>query len=165
MGVEIERKFLVKPQEWNILSKPEGVLIKQGYLLIESSKTVRVRIKGTMGYITIKGESRAISRDEFEYKIPVADAEELIQNFCGNVISKVRYKILFAGNLWEVDVFNGDNEGLVIAEIELKSEEQEFEIPGWVGKEVSTDTRFYNANLSVNPYRKWNPLQKKGIHT
>lgn len=165
MGVEIERKFLVKPQAWNILSKSDGVLIKQGYLLIESSKTVRVRIKGTVGYITIKGVSKAISRDEFEYEIPVTDAEKLIQDYCDNVISKVRYKILFAGNLWEVDVFNGDNEGLIIAEIELKSEEQEFEIPEWIEKEVSADARFYNANLSLNPYRKWAPSQKKGIST
>jgi adenylate cyclase len=153
MGVEIERKFLVDHEKWKQLAKPEGSVIKQGYLAKEPSKTVRVRVKGHEGYITIKGKTEGMSRLEYEYAIPGAEANELLHNFCQAIIQKTRYDIWFAGKRWEVDVFGGNNEGLIIAEIELTSEADVFEYPEWVTQEVTNDKRFYNSNLSVTPYK------------
>ena len=155
MGVETERKFLVDHDKWRALDKPAGVHYRQGYLLNEENRTIRVRMAGDQGYITLKGASSGISRKEFEYKIPVDDAEELLDGFAKSEIEKIRYKIEFAGKLWEVDEFLGDNEGLLMAEIELKNEDEEFERPDWITVEVSHDSGYYNSYLSVHPFKQW----------
>ncbi len=155
MGVEIERKFLVDLQKWNDLVKPRGVAYIQGYIIKEPSKTVRVRIAGDNGYITIKGKSIGAARSEYEYQIPKADADELLNVFCELVITKTRYNIPHANKLWEVDVFLAQNEGLIVAEIELDSELEVFEYPDWITDEVTGDVKYYNSMLSVNPYKNW----------
>jgi adenylate cyclase len=155
MGVEIERKFMVDHEKWKSLKKPAGTHYHQGYLLDHSNCTIRVRIAGVYGFITIKGSSSGISRKEFEYKIPATDAAELIKSFARSAVEKIRYKIKFAGKLWEIDEFLGDNEGLIIAEIELKSENEEFEKPTWITNEVSDDDRYYNSSLAKYPFKNW----------
>jgi|LauGreDrversion4_2_1035121.scaffolds.fasta_scaffold58154_3 CYTH domain-containing protein len=145
--MEIERKFLVKEQLWQGIEKPSPSRIVQAYLVNSAEKTVRIRIKGTQGFITIKGPTQGISRAEFEYEIPLKDADELISTFAEKVIEKFRYEISFKNHLWEVDVFTGKLEGLYLAEIELNSEDEHFELPDWVGEEVSTDPNYYNSNL------------------
>ena len=145
--MEIERKFLVKEQLWEAIEKPSPSRIVQAYLVNSAEKTVRIRIKGTKGFLTIKGPTQGISRSEFEYEIPLKDAEELISTFAEKVIEKFRYEISFKNHLWEVDVFTGKLEGLYLAEIELNSEDEHFELPEWVGEEVSTDPNYYNSNL------------------
>lgn len=157
MGVEIERKFLVKKDLWNKV-KQGGTLYRQGYMLREENKTIRVRlIVGDKGYITIKGKSEGFSRHEYEYAIPEKDAEELLGNFCDAVVSKKRYKINIEDKLWEVDEFLGDNEGLIMAELELKDEAEAFTLPEWIDTEVTGDKRYYNSELSVNPFKNWKP--------
>ncbi|MGZ5272937.1 MAG: CYTH domain-containing protein [Kaistella sp.] len=121
MPLEIERKFLVKKELWQQWDKPSGELFRQGYLLTDPKKTIRVRQTADKGFITIKGISVGATRTEYEYEIPVCEAEELLDHFCGSELSKKRFKILFEGKLWEVDEFLGDNEGLIVAEIELQS--------------------------------------------
>ncbi len=153
MGIEIERKFLVKDDSWRTVAG-EGRLCKQGYICSGNGKTVRVRILGHRAYLTIKGPTKGITRSEFEYGIPVHDAEAMLL-LCGNLVEKVRYIIPHAGLKWELDVFAGANEGLVMAEVELKSESQPFELPEWAGKEVSGDSRYYNAYLSQHPFSEW----------
>ncbi len=155
MGVEIERKFLVNLAEWQQFEKPYGNSLRQGYMLKEPGKTVRIRITNQQSFITIKGKSKGVTRAEFEYEIPRSEAEELLTDFCEEVITKIRYDIEFAGKIWEVDVFFGDNAGLIVAEIELDSEDEEFAKPSWVGQEVTHDKRYFNSNLSVHPYTKW----------
>ncbi|RKR83741.1 adenylate cyclase [Mucilaginibacter gracilis] len=155
MGVEIERKFLVDHAKWQTLQKPHGMVIKQGYLLTDPEKTIRIRIKDQLSYITIKGKTKGISRSEYEYPIPLNEANELLSSLCEAVISKTRYCITFAGKLWEVDVFNGDNQGLIVAEIELDDENEQFDTPPWLAAEVSDDARYYNSNLSLNPFKNW----------
>lgn len=155
MGKEIERKFLVEIGKWESAEKPAGTLYRQGYILAEKCKTIRVRCAGKTGYITIKGQADGISRDEYEYEIPLIDVNEMLEKFCGSVVEKKRYKFMHADKLWEVDVFEGDNQGLVIAEIELNSEDEKFEIPEWAGKEVTGDSRYYNAYLSLHPFKEW----------
>lgn len=155
MGVEIEKKFLVKRDLWDKV-KPNGKLYKQGYLLRSKEKTVRVRlIEGESGYITIKGKTTGFSRPEYEYAIPEKDAAELLKRFCDAIVSKHRFEIEVKGKLWEVDEFLDDNEGLIIAELELDDEKETFELPGWVDKEVTDDERYYNSQLSVHPYKNW----------
>jgi adenylate cyclase len=155
MGVEIERKYLLDLEKWKAMDKPAPKFLRQGYMVKEPSKTIRIRIADEDGYITIKGKSTGASRSEYEYPLPLADAMELLNDFCDAVITKNRYEIEFAGKLWEVDEFMGDNEGLYIAEIELDDEAELFELPEWVDKEVTGDKKYYNSNLSVNPYRNW----------
>jgi len=155
MGVEIERKFLVDHEKWQTLVKPAGTHYRQGYLLDDARRTIRVRVAGEQGFITIKGTTTGITRKEFEYKIPVDEAIELINNFAETEIEKTRYRITVAGKLWEVDEFLGDNCDLIMAEIELTNENEEFEKPVWVTSEVSDDNRYYNSNLSKNPYKNW----------
>lgn len=155
MGVETEKKFLVKKELWNKVKKG-GTRYRQGYILRQEDKTIRIRlIEGDKGYITIKGKARGISRPEYEYAIPEKDAEELLENFCDAVVSKKRYKINIEGKLWEVDEFLGDNEGLIVAELELKEEAEQFNLPEWIGTEVTGDPRYYNSELSVNPFKNW----------
>jgi adenylate cyclase len=155
MGVEIERKFLVDRTKWHLLIKPEGAVFRQGYMLREPSKTVRVRVTDSRGFITIKGKTTGISRSEYEYEIPVNEGNELLSAFCDALINKIRYCISFAGKVWEVDVFSGDNDGLIIAEIELNDESEFFDLPDWIAEEVTGDERYYNSNLSIHPYKNW----------
>jgi CYTH domain-containing protein len=152
--LEIERKFLVKSSDWLIGHK--GVVYKQGYLSTEASRTVRIRLEGEKGKLTIKGKKKGIAGIEFEYSIPKGDAEYLLKNICRKpIIEKIRYKIKFGGFIWEVDIFDGENKGLKLAEIELQSINQEFRTPDWVGEEVTHDRRFRNANLVSNPFSNW----------
>ena len=153
MSKEIERKFLVKKNLFEITG--EGQYIAQGYLSSTPERTVRVRIKNHKGYLTVKGKNKGISRSEFEYEIPEVDAEELLELCEQSIIIKRRHIVKFKKSTWEVDIFEGDNEGLIVAEIELKSEEEIFDKPEWIGEEVSFDTRYYNSNLSKNPYKSW----------
>lgn len=155
MGVEIERKFLVDHEKWKQVTKPKGIPYRQGYLLNDAARTIRVRTTDKKGYITLKGATKGISRKEFEYEIPLADGTEMLDNFALSQVEKIRYQIDFDGKLWEVDEFYGDNEGLIMAEIELREENEAFETPDWVTREVSDDNRYYNSNLSVNPFSNW----------
>ena len=155
MGMEIERKFLVDHEKWHHLKKPAGTPYRQGYLLDDESRTVRIRVAGDKGFITIKGTSTGISRKEFEYEIPVDEATEMIGELAVSEIQKTRHNINFEGKLWEVDEFSGDNDGLIMAEIELKAEDEAFEKPDWITVEVSDDERYYNSYLSKNPFKTW----------
>src|ERR1700733_9206235 len=130
MGNEIERKFLVDHEKWQRLIKPPGTHYRQGYLLNDNQRTIRVRVTDKQGFITLKGATTGITRKEYEYKIPVEDGNELLDGFARSEIEKVRYRIDFAGKLWEVDEFLGENKGLIMAEIELENEAEEFEKPG-----------------------------------
>ncbi len=153
MAVEIERKFLVDKNVWN--PKEVGEVIAQGYLQHDKEKTVRVRLKGEKAYLTVKGETEGISRLEFEYEIPVSDAEEMLE-LCGSgVISKVRYEIAHKGFVWEVDEFFGENKGLLLAEVELSSVRECPDLPSWVLEEVSGDKKYYNSYLSEHPFNSW----------
>jgi adenylate cyclase len=152
MAKEIERKFFVK-DNWQ--PQAAGITIAQGYLSTVAERTVRVRIKGDKGYLTIKGKNQGISRVEFEYEIPLADAEELLKLAEQPILSKVRYLEQHGNRLWEIDVFAGENQGLVVAEVELPDEGADFSRPVWLGQEVSGDVRYYNANLIKNPFSLW----------
>ena len=154
MGIEIERKFLLSADTWKELA--QGTYYRQGYLNSQKERTVRVRTIGDTGFLTIKGISVGATRMEYEYEIPVEDARVLLSELCEKpLIEKKRYKIEFAGFIWEVDEFFGENEGLIVAEIELESEDQQFEKPEWVGKEVSGDPRYFNSSLIKNPFSSW----------
>lgn len=155
MGLEIERKFLVDHNKWDKLTKPAGKEYKQGYILSEEKRTVRIRVTDTSAYLTLKGAAEGISRSEFEYEIPKVNGEQILKEFATSSLEKTRYNINYAGHLWEVDVFEGDNQGLIVAEIELQSEQEDFEKPDWITDEVSYDSRYTNASLSVNPYTAW----------
>lgn len=155
MPREIERKFLVSADLWRVIAKPTGKHYRQGYILSEEQRTVRVRVAGDKGYLTLKGKTVGISRDEFEYEIPVAEAEDILNKFTNNGTEKIRYCITAGEHTWEVDEFLGSNKGLIVAEIELKYEDDAFEKPYWVGPEVSADPRYTNASLAVYPYRDW----------
>lgn len=154
MGVEIERKFLLSGDDWKSLGEP--VFFKQGYLSSNKERVVRVRIEGDRAVMTIKGASKGATRGEWEYEIPVADAIELLDGLCEQpLIEKFRRRIPFAGNVWEVDEFLGVNAGLVVAEIELQSEDQQFDKPDWIGAEVTEDLRYLNSNLIKQPFCTW----------
>ena len=155
MGKEIERKFLVNPAKWLSMEKPAGHLYRQGYLLTDPSKTVRVRLTDQSGYLTIKGITTGASRAEYEYTIPAADAVELLEGFSTALVEKMRYKILYDGHTWEVDVFSGANHGLIVAEIELTDEDETFSLPAWIGREVTEESKYYNVNLGQFPYSSW----------
>lgn len=144
---EIERKYLVSDTISDVVKYLQSKKIRQGYISDNDGKTVRVRTKGEKGYLTIKGKTVGISRDEFEYEIPFEDANQLLVNFCAKVLEKERYEIIVGEKKWEIDIFHGKLEGLKIAEIELESEEEEFELPGWIEKEVSSDVQYYNSKL------------------
>ena len=153
MGIEIERKFLLHNDDWRPLGTP--VHYAQGYLVADGERTVRVRIAGDKGFITIKGPSQGISRKEFEYEIPPEDASEMLRLSSIPIVEKYRTKILYDGKIWEVDEFELQNRGLIMAEIELKSEDEIFAVPPWIGKEVTGDFRYFNSFLSRNPYNDW----------
>ena len=154
--VEIERKFLVASNGY-LKSFTKQNRIVQGYLSSDPKRTVRVRLKGENGYLTIKGESNesGLSRFEWEKEISYTDAENLLSLCEKGVIDKIRYEVIVGVHIYEVDVFAKENEGLVIAEIELKEENESFEKPLWLGEEVTGDIRYYNSYLSTNPYKNW----------
>ena len=154
MGEEIERKFLVKKEIWRDQPK-KGQVYRQGYLNSVKERTVRIRIVNDEGYLTVKGLTRGATRLEFEYEIPVEDAEELLGLCEKPLIEKMRHKIEYGSFIWEVDEFFGENEGLILAEIELESEEQVFPRPDWLAEEVTDDPRYFNANLVQHPYSEW----------
>lgn len=154
MAVEIERKFLTTSDAWKAGAK--GVPYRQGYIRTENKTTVRVRTAGDKGILTFKGKASGLAREEFEYEIPKDDAIRMLQTMCApEQIEKIRYKIKVGTHTWEVDEFLGENKGLIVAEIELKSEDEKFDKPDWVGKEVSDDKRYTNSNLAKTPYRSW----------
>ncbi len=154
MAIEIERKFLLRNADWR--KGATGTNYRQGYLSIDPERTVRVRIAGDQGYLTIKGKTEGMSRAEFEYSIPLAEATQLLDTLCLRpLIEKVRYCVPYASHLWEIDEFAGENEGLILAEVELETHDQPVDLPPWAGKEVTTDPRYYNSSLSQNPYRDW----------
>lgn len=153
MATEIERKFLLKNDNWRTV---DGTHYRQGYLCNTKEKTVRVRTMDDRAYLNIKGANIGASRMEFEYEIPIQDAEELLNTLCQKpLIEKNRYKVKYDGLVWEIDEFFGDNQGLIVAEIELSSEDQAFEKPDWMGKEVTHDPRYFNANLNKHPFNQW----------
>lgn len=154
MANEIERKFLLANDDWRKLVTDSFVL-KQGYLSTNPEATVRVRIKREKAMLTVKSKNIGIRRSEFEYEVPIDEAEEILQ-LCGDSpISKTRYIVNIESHTWEIDEFVGANKGLLVAEIELTQENETFEKPTWLGKEVSDDARYYNSNLVTNPYTKW----------
>jgi adenylate cyclase len=154
MGVEIERKFLLAGDGWRRLGEP--VLMRQGYLSADPDRTVRVRVEGDKGTITIKGRSVGATRGEWEYDIPLADANELLDTLCQQpVIDKHRRRIPFGAHTWGVDEFLGVNEGLIVAEVELEFEDQQFDKPEWIGEEVTGDKRYFNSSLIAHPFSAW----------
>ncbi len=154
--IEIERKFLVTSDAYKVLAFAKNQ-IAQGYLNSNPERTVRVRIKGEKGFLTIKGKGNhsGMSRFEWEKEIPVAEAKALLDLCESGVISKMRFEVKVGQHVFEVDEFYGENSGLIMAEVELGSETESFEKPTWIGEEVTNDERFYNAFLSQNPYSKW----------
>lgn len=153
MGVEIERKFLLAGEGWRSLG--QAVPMRQGYLSSAKARVVRVRIEGEHAYLTIKGKSAGATRGEWEYPIPLADAEELLALCEQPLVEKVRRRIDFEGHTWEVDEFAGANAGLIVAEIELAAEDEAFAKPAWIGVEVTDDARYYNSSLVSKPYSSW----------
>ncbi len=153
MAQEIERKFLVKGDGWKTRNRSS---YRQGYLSTEPERIVRVRTVDQKGFLTIKGKTVGMTRQEFEYEIPLDEARELLENFCLKpLLEKTRYRVPFEKVVFEVDEFHGENKGLIVAEIELENENQEIPIPDWLGKEVTDDPRYYNSNLVTNPYRNF----------
>jgi len=159
MAIEIERKFLVTGDNWRSLA--EGVRMRQGYLPTDDSCVVRVRTTGSRAWLTIKGRTEGIARQEFEYSIPVSDAAMLLDRFCRSpLVDKIRYTIHYGGFVWEVDEFFGDNRGLILAEVELSAENEQLALPDWIDREVSDDPRYFNVNLARHPYCCWDGEQE-----
>ena len=155
MGIEIERKFLLNNSDWRN-EAGEPVRFRQGYLVGSDKSSVRVRIEGDKAYINIKSATLGIQRQEYQYSIPIDEAEEILNTLCGKpLIEKNRYYIKKNKHTWEIDEFFGDNQGLIVAEIELDHEDELFEKPGWLGEDVSDDTRYYNVCLVKHPYKDW----------
>jgi adenylate cyclase len=156
MPVEIERKFLVKGETWRNFVKGAGCPIRQGYICRNPQRTVRVRTCGKEGFLTIKTGRVGLSRDEFEYPIPFAHASELLERICMQpLITKTRFHVPWGEFLIEIDEFQGENAGLIVAEVELPEENAVFEIPDWLGLEVSHDLRYRNSQLTTRPYSQW----------
>ena len=154
MGKEIERKYLINDDSWR--QEASGTTYRQGYLSTVKERTVRVRTIDDKGFLTIKGITIGATRREYEYEIPTADANEMLDELCEKpIIEKTRFKISHTGLTWEIDEFAGVNQGLIVAEVELESEDQNIDFPPWVGEEVSGDPRYFNSNLIANPYTNW----------
>ena len=154
MGKEIERKYLIDIKKVGKLSN--GIPIKQGYIETKDKTVVRIRIYGKEAYLTLKGANKGISRSEYEYEISIEDAQDIIDELCtGPVIDKTRYTIDFSEKTWEIDIFHGENEGLIVAEVELDSEQETIDLPDWVSTEVTGQEKYYNSNLLENPYKQW----------
>jgi adenylate cyclase len=155
MAVEIERKFLVVGEAWRELADA-GRQVTQAYLSDSEKSSIRIRIiDGKRAFLSIKSGYRGITRDEFEYEIPVRDAEEMLALRQSGIVDKIRHHLLIAGVVWEVDVFSGENAGLVIAEVELEDENQKLTLPSWIGQEVTGDLRYQNSMLAKSPYGTW----------
>jgi len=155
MATEIERKFLLRDDSWRQLADA-GTRFSQGYMIGSSQASVRVRIEGDQANLNIKSATLGIQRHEFEYSIPLDEAREMLETLCEKpIIDKFRYRLHYGEHEWEIDVFEGDNAGLVVAEIELEHEDEAFERPDWLGEEVSHDVRYYNVNLVNHPYKDW----------
>lgn len=155
MGLEIEHKYLLKPESWNNVVPYKSVSLQQAYISTDPEKTIRVRTMNDKAYITIKGKASGARRLEFEYEIPLSDAHELIKNFSTNLVEKTRHYIDVGGKTWEVDEFKGANEGLFVAEIELVSEDEAYPLPDWVDLNITDDQRYANSNLALYPYSSW----------
>jgi adenylate cyclase len=153
MAREIEKKFLLKNDTWRKYAK--GTFYRQGYLSTKKERTVRVRISGNSAFLTIKGPSKGASRLEFEYPIPVEEAGEILALCKQPIIEKIRYEVMHNGLKWEIDEFDGVNKGLILAEIELTDENQKFDIPDWIGEEVTGNPDYYNASLIHKPFSSW----------
>ena len=154
MATEIERKFLITGDAWR--GRGTSSVFRQGYLSTVKERTVRVRVAGDQGSITIKGITIGATRTEFEYPIPFTDAGAMLDELCEQpIIEKTRHVVEFHGTIWEIDEFAGVNEGLIVAEVELDSADQEFTLPRWIGDEVTDDPRYFNANLIAHPYSEW----------
>jgi adenylate cyclase len=154
MGTEIERKFLVDFEQ--IEGLDEGTSIKQGYIETKDLTVVRVRTRDEDAFLTIKGSNKGMSRLEFEYSIPLNEAKEMLEKLCSKpIIDKTRYLLNYEGHIWEIDVFYGGNEGLIVAEVELKTENENVILPPWIIKEVTSEERYYNSSLLNNPYKNW----------
>lgn len=161
MATEIERKFLVRNDEWRTYAS-SGIRTRQGYLSSAKSVSIRVRVAGDRAFLNIKSATLGVSRSEYEYSIPLADAEQLLERFCVRpLIEKTRYLVRHGTHTWEVDVFEGENAGLVVAEIELAHADEPFERPRWAGEEVSDDPRYYNVSLVTFPYKDWKVPAKR----
>ena len=155
MGVEIERKFLVADDSWREAAPP-GVRYRQGYLTTDPGSAVRVRVSGDRAWLNIKSATVGVTRREYEYEIPAADAHSILEELCVKpLIEKTRFVVEHDGRVWEIDVFEGDNAGLVVAEVELESEDEEVTLPAWAGEDVSDDVRYYNQRLVEHPYSQW----------
>ena len=155
MGIEIERKFLLKDERWRN-EVDAGTDYQQAYLVGAKAASVRIRIEGEQAFLNIKGATLGITRQEYEYPLPMADARSLLHDLCEQpIIEKTRYHLIHAGHEWEIDEFKGDNAGLLVAEIELVAEGEVFARPDWLGEEVSDDPRYYNVCLVKNPYKNW----------
>lgn len=155
MGVEIERKFLVDHAKWEKVEKPEGTHYRQGYIFSDETRTVRVRVSDKKGYLNLKSARSGISRHEFEYEITLQDGLQILDLLAINGTEKIRYNVPVAGKKWEVDVFMGNNEGLIVAELELEAEDEKFELPEWVTSEVTYDGRYANSSLAKHPFKEW----------
>ena len=154
MAKEIERKFLIDIS--GVKSIGSGSRIKQGYISTTDNTAVRIRVSGAVAYLTLKGENQGATRPEFEYEIPIEDANEIIKELCsGPVIDKTRYLVEYGSHTWEIDVFHGDNDGLIVAEVEIESETEEVDLPKWVINEVTGEVKYYNTSLLDNPFNKW----------
>ena len=155
MALEIERKFLLKNDTWKAQAG-EGVLYKQGYLVGSAAVSVRVRLEGERAFLNLKSATLGVRRQEYEYPIPLQDANEIMSTLCEQpLIEKRRYHLKVGQHVWEIDEFLGENLGLLVAEIELHDEKESFEKPDWLGEEVSDDPRYYNVSLVKNPFRNW----------
>lgn len=161
MAIEIERKFLLRDQSWR-LNADAGTVMRQGYLSNNSKSSIRVRIEDERANLNIKSSTPGTVRSEYEYVIPLSDAEELLAALChDSIIEKIRYHVEFSGFIWELDVFSGANSGLVVAEIELRELSQDFPRPSWLGREVSDQIRYYNSHLAGYPYCDWSKAEKE----
>ena len=155
MATEIERKFLLKDSSWK-KSADDGTAFSQGYLVGSKHASVRVRIQGKRAFLNIKSATIDITRQEFEYEIPLADASEMLETLCEKpIIDKTRYLLKNENHVWEIDIFSGENEGLIVAEIELSDKAESFDKPDWLGAEVSGDARYYNVSLVKHPFKDW----------
>ncbi|MDB6171578.1 MAG: adenylate cyclase [Chthoniobacteraceae bacterium] len=153
MPLEIERKFLVKGEAWRAQAEPTD--IRQGYLAREERCVVRVRVAGGCAWLTVKSRVVGITRSEYEYEIPYAQGEEMLGLCAKPIMEKRRHRVAFCGMTWEVDEFLGENSGLIVAEVELTSADQNVTLPEWVGEEVTGDPRYYNSNLLIHPFQQW----------
>jgi adenylate cyclase len=155
MATEIERKFLITNDNWR-KDAGEGIFMVQGYMGSNEKSSIRIRINGDSANLNIKSKTIGIQRSEYDYPVPLDEAKEIIDSLCDKpLIEKTRFYVMHDGHEWEIDVFGGENEGLIVAELELNSVDEEFTLPDWVGKDVSDDPRYYNICLVTHPYKDW----------